>query len=151
MHFRIPKLFLWLALNWHTNCICLSLKIWVFTHPFITYFKETLTVYTWGDHVLITWQSIKLLNNTVECQVYFNFQIFRLQPGRQKILNCMVASIPWIYSLLISSLMQFWFVTVVPKYLNFATFSKDVLAAFIFQFFITFCWLGMNIRGMNKS
>jgi hypothetical protein len=32
--------------------------------------------------------------------------------------------------------MQFWFVTVVPKYLNFALFSKDLLA-FIKYYFVS--------------
>jgi hypothetical protein len=35
---------------------------------------------------------------------------------------------------LISSWIQFWFVTVVPKYLNYATFSKDPLAAVVLIF-----------------
>jgi hypothetical protein len=40
----------------------------------------------------------------------------------------MVASISEFSLLLIFSWMQFLFVTVVPKYLNFAAFSKDLLA-----------------------
>jgi hypothetical protein len=35
---------------------------------------------------------------------------------------------------LISSCMQFWYVTVIPKYLNFATFSYDLLAISMFWF-----------------
>jgi hypothetical protein len=41
----------------------------------------------------------------------------------------MVASIPLISLLLTSSCMQFWSVSVSPKYLNFATPSKDLLPA----------------------
>jgi hypothetical protein len=48
--------------------------------------------------------------------------------GRQKILNCMVEAFSL---LLISSWFQFWSVNVAPKYLNFATYSKDLLAALI--------------------
>jgi hypothetical protein len=38
---------------------------------------------------------------------------------------------PELNLLLIPLLMQLWFVSVVPKYFNFATFSKDLLATFI--------------------
>jgi hypothetical protein len=43
----------------------------------------------------------------------------------------MVASIPRIYSALNLFLHQFWSVSVVPKYLNFATPSKDLFAIFM--------------------
>jgi hypothetical protein len=41
--------------------------------------------------------------------------------------------------------MQFWYVTVIPKYLNFATFSNDLLAIFMFWFCPAFCSLGVNV------
>jgi hypothetical protein len=41
---------------------------------------------------------------------------------------------PRIYSAFDVSWMSFWFVSVVPKYLNFATFSNDSLAILIFWF-----------------
>jgi hypothetical protein len=76
--------------------------------------------------------------------MYFNIYVFR----QHTILNCMVASIPEFNLLLISSWMQFWFVTVVPKYLKFVIFSKDVLATFKNDFFLyygdekwTYCFL----------
>jgi len=50
--------------------------------------------------------------------------IFKFLERRQEDVNRMITSIPW-NMLLISSWMQFLFVTFVPKYLNFATFSKD--------------------------
>jgi hypothetical protein len=40
-------------------------------------------------------------------------------------------AIPEFSLLLISSGIKFWFVTVVPKYLNCGTFSKDLLAVFV--------------------
>jgi hypothetical protein len=47
--------------------------------------------------------------------------------------------------LLISSWMSFWFVSVVPKYLNFATFSNDSLAILIFWFCHEFGWRDLII------
>jgi len=41
--------------------------------------------------------------------------------------------------------MQFWYVTVIPKNLNFATFSNDLLATFMFWFCPAFCSWGVNI------
>jgi hypothetical protein len=60
------------------------------------------------------------------CSVYFNIYIFGQPNGRLKILQQMIASISWLQSALISSWMQFWFVRVVPKYLNFATLSEGL-------------------------
>lgn len=48
-------------------------------------------------------------------------------------------------SFLISSCIQFWYVTVIPKYLNFAMFSNDLLAFFMFWFCPAFCSLGINV------
>jgi hypothetical protein len=42
--------------------------------------------------------------------------------GRQKVKDRMVARITWIQHLLISSWIKFWFVTVIPKYLNCALY-----------------------------
>jgi hypothetical protein len=41
-------------------------------------------------------------------------------------------------------LIKIWFVTVVPNYLNCATFSKDLLAIFMLCFWPTFWWRDMN-------
>ena len=41
---------------------------------------------------------------------------------------------------------QFWYVTFIPKYLNFATFSNDLLVIFMFWFCPAFCSLGINVR-----
>jgi len=41
--------------------------------------------------------------------------------------------------------MQLWFVTVVPKYLNFATFLKNLLAISILCFCPAFWWRDINI------
>jgi hypothetical protein len=43
--------------------------------------------------------------------------------------------------LLMSSWMKFWFVTVVPKYLNRSTFSKHLLSIFMSWFCPAFWWL----------
>jgi hypothetical protein len=50
------------------------------------------------------------------------FRFFWQQTGRQKTLDWMVTSIT--RTLLISSWIKFWFVTVVPKYLNGDAFSN---------------------------
>jgi hypothetical protein len=54
--------------------------------------------------------------------------------GEQKTLNWMVARFPEFSLLLISWCMRFWSVTVVPKYLNSATSSKDLFAIIILSF-----------------
>jgi hypothetical protein len=76
--------------------------------------------------------------------VYSSFYIFRQQTKRRKVQNWMVASITWIQSPNFL-LHQFWFVTVVPKYLNCATFSKDLLAIFMSWFCPAFWWQDSNI------
>jgi len=43
----------------------------------------------------------------------------------------MIASIPWLNLLLISFWIEFWYVKVVPKYLNSSTLSKKLLPIFI--------------------
>jgi hypothetical protein len=57
---------------------------------------------------------------------YFNHCVFRRQTRRQNVVNGMVASITRTHSSLnlIFSLIKFWFLTVVSKYFNFASFSK---------------------------
>jgi hypothetical protein len=47
--------------------------------------------------------------------------------------------------LLISSWIKAWLVTVIHKYLNRATFSKDLLAIFIVWFYPIFWWWHSNI------
>jgi hypothetical protein len=46
--------------------------------------------------------------------------------------------------LLISSWVKIWFLTVVPKYLNYVTFSKDLLAFFMSWFCLAFWWRDSN-------
>jgi hypothetical protein len=62
--------------------------------------------------------------------VYYNFYVFKNQTRTQRFPDWMVASISRIRSLLTFSLIKFWFVTLVPKYLNCATFLKNLLAVF---------------------
>ena len=47
------------------------------------------------------------------------------------ILHWMTASIPWLNLLFISSWIEIWFITVVPKYLNCSTLPKELLSAFM--------------------
>jgi hypothetical protein len=52
--------------------------------------------------------------------------------------------------LLISSWMSFWFVSVVPKYLNYATFSSDSLVIILWfcpEFWLIICILPHNHSG----
>jgi hypothetical protein len=57
---------------------------------------------------------------------------------RQNILHWMIASIPWLQLLLISSWMECWYIRVVTKYLNCSTLSKDLLSVFTLWFHPTF-------------
>jgi hypothetical protein len=49
-------------------------------------------------------------------------------------------ALPEFNRLLISSWIRFWFVTVVPKYLNCDIFSNDLFAIFTSRFWPTFWW-----------
>jgi len=71
----------------------------------------------------------------VLCIVFFKFLEKRC---KTKILNRMVASISRINLLLISSWIQF--LCVVPKYVNYTTFSKNLLAMSELWFFTAFWW-----------
>jgi len=52
----------------------------------------------------------------------------------------------YLFNVLLTSLCkEFWFVNVILKYLNFATFSKDLLPIFIVWLYPVFCWEDVNI------
>lgn len=63
----------------------------------------------------------------------------------------MVSSIPQLKPALISISCQFWFVSVIPKYLNFATFPKDLLVFCKLWFCPIFCWWDMNILSFTRA
>jgi hypothetical protein len=46
--------------------------------------------------------------------------------------------------------MQYWFVTVVPKYFNFVTFSKDLSTMFLLEFHPAFWVNGIIIHSNRK-
>jgi hypothetical protein len=72
--------------------------------------------------------------------VYYNFYVFRQQMRRQKV--------PEFNLLLTSSWIRFWFVIVVPKYVNWATFSKHLLVIFMSRFCPAFWWWDSNIHSV---
>jgi hypothetical protein len=75
--------------------------------------------------------------------LYSNLYVFRLQMIGQKSLDWMVTNITRILS--VSSSIKFWFLTVVHRYLNCATFSKVLLAIFMLWFCPAFWWRYSNI------
>jgi hypothetical protein len=70
--------------------------------------------------------------------VYSNFYVFAQQMRRRKILDWMVGSITRIQSQLNFLFNHIWFVTVIPKYLNFDIFSNDLYAIFMSWFLPAF-------------
>jgi hypothetical protein len=65
--------------------------------------------------------------------LYFNLDIFEWEAERQNILHWMIASIHWLQSAH-NILMDFRFVSIVPKYLNCTAPSKDLLPNFMLWF-----------------
>ena len=65
--------------------------------------------------------------------LYFNLDIFVWETERQNFLHWMIVVIHWLHSAH-NILMDFWFVSIVPKYLNCATPSKDLLPIFMLWF-----------------
>jgi hypothetical protein len=65
----------------------------------------------------------------------FYIYVFGQQTGRQKLLDWIVAGVPWIHLLSVSSQMQFLFASVVHKHFNFATLSKDLVPIFRLWFY----------------
>jgi len=63
---------------------------------------------------------VSIHNRQNYSSLYFNVYVFSYETGEHKIQEWMVAGIPRIYCC-----MQLLFVSMVPKYMNFATFSKD--------------------------
>jgi hypothetical protein len=61
----------------------------------------------------------------------FNFYVFRQQTRRLKVLNWAVRSLTRYTLLLTTQRIKFWFVSLVPKYVNSAAFSKNLLARVI--------------------
>jgi len=72
--------------------------------------------------------------------VYFNLYIFEQQTGSQK-----MQAFPEISLLIISSLVQFWYLMVVPRYLNCCILSKDLLLIFMLLFSPLYCSWHINI------
>ena len=56
--------------------------------------------------------------------LYIVLYIFGYQTARQKILHQMMASIPWLSLFSISSWIEFWFISVVPKFLSCPPFQR---------------------------
>jgi hypothetical protein len=85
-------------------------------------------------------------NHSQSCNlVYFNFYVLRQQTRRQKSLNWMVASNTRIQSPLNFLITRTSVCYCRSKYGNCVTFSKDVLAAFMFWFCPAFWWWDINI------
>jgi hypothetical protein len=72
--------------------------------------------------------------------VYLKFWFFDMRREDKRLWIEWQQPFPELILLLISSWMTFWFVSVIPKYLNFATFSNDSLAILIFWFCPEFWW-----------
>ena len=60
-------------------------------------------------------------------KLYFNLVLFNSQLNYKRFWTKCQHVLPRFNLVLISSWMQFWFVTAIPKYFNFATLSKDLL------------------------
>jgi hypothetical protein len=82
---------------------------------------------------------------------YSDFYIFSQQTRRQKFWTEWQQALPEFSLLLISSWIKFWFVTVVPKYLNCATFSKDLLSIVTSWFCPAFWWRDSNVHFASSS
>jgi hypothetical protein len=91
--------------------------------------------------------------------VYFNLYVPRQQWEDRRLWTERQQAFPEFSPLLIPSCMQFWSVSVVPRYLNFATSSKDLFAIFMLYFCavfwlrdvnIYFPWLCVRIKNLFK-
>jgi hypothetical protein len=67
--------------------------------------------------------------------VYLNFYVFRQQAMRQKLLKWMVANIVRFQPVLYFFINHFFlFIIVVPKYLNFTTFLRNLVPILCYDF-----------------
>jgi hypothetical protein len=104
-----------------------------------TLFSKTLSQYSslkvrdQVSHPCSTAGKIRVVYNLI-------FSVFWYDTGREKILDWIIVSISWIESTLDFIMMSFRFVSVVRKYLNFATFLIDSLAILMFRFCPKFWW-----------
>jgi hypothetical protein len=83
---------------------------------------ETLSLYV--VHRIRSLDSHTQINIQSHSFVYINLYVIRHQTGRQNVPNRIVVRIPRLQSVLNFFITAMFIVTVVPKYLNVATFSK---------------------------
>jgi len=113
-----------------------------FDHPKIIWWEVQIIISTLCSFSPLTcylvalsiWTTKFHTHTKPRAKLYFcisQFLYFSIANQKQIILHRMIISIPCFNVLLISSWIEFWFVSFVPKYLNSFTVSQDLLSAFI--------------------
>jgi hypothetical protein len=159
MHFSLPYP-CYMPCPSHPPWLGKKFKLW--SSSLCNFPQPPVTSSPFGPNILVS----TLFSNTISLCSYLNVRdqvlhpyrttgkiivlvlilTFRWQMRRQSFWTEWQQALPEFTLLLISSWIKFWFVTVVPKYLNYATLSNHLLTIFMSWFCSAVWWQDSNMH-----